>query len=291
MRLSLALSLLCFLVPSIALADPAETAQTRDQFEASLRYTRGEIELPGGIARLRLSPEFRYLAPEDTERVLVDAWGNPSGDGTLGMLVPAQYGATDPEAFGVIISYEEDGHVADDDAKEIDYDDLLQTMQEDNREANAEREKQGYQPVELLGWAERPYYDADAHKLHWAKRLRFGSGEGETLNYNIRILGRQGVLVLNAVAGMDQLEAIKPQLQSVLGFTDFTAGNGYADFDASTDKTAAYGLAALVAGGVAAKAGLFTKLIALLVAFKKLLVVAGLAVLGMVGRWFKARKE
>jgi hypothetical protein len=39
----------------------------------------------------------------------------------------------------------------------------------------------------------------------------FGSEGDHTLNYNIRILGRRGVLVLNAVSGMKQLDAIRAQ--------------------------------------------------------------------------------
>ena len=67
-------------------------------------------------------------------------------------------------------------------------------------------------------------------------------------------------------------------MQNVLAFSDFTAGNGYADFNSSTDKVAEYGIAALVAGGVAAKMGLFAKLFALLLAFKKALVLGVIAV-------------
>ena len=38
---------------------------------------------------------------------------------------------------------------------------------------------------------------------------------------------------------------------------NFGDGNRYADFDPKVDKVATYGIAALVAGGIAAKAGLF----------------------------------
>ena len=38
---------------------------------------------------------------------------------------------------------------------------------------------------------------------------------------------------------------------------DFQEGHRYADFTESTDKVATYGIAALVAGGIAAKVGLF----------------------------------
>ena len=62
-------------------------------------------------------------------------------------------------------------------------------------------------------------------------------------------------------------------MRQVTAFTDFTPGNRYTDFDSKTDKVAEYGLAALVAGGVASKLGLFGKLVALLLAFKKVLLV------------------
>ena len=55
-------------------------------------------------------------------------------------------------------------------------------------------------------------------------------------------------------------------------------GNTYADFNPSIDKVAAYGIGALIAGKVAAKAGLLKGLIALLLASKKLLVVAAIAI-------------
>jgi uncharacterized membrane-anchored protein len=107
------------------------------------------------------------------------------------------------------------------------------------------------------------------------------------LNYNIRVLGREGVLVLNAVAAMNQLGQVKTEMQKVTAFTNFNEGYRYADFNADTDKVAEYGIAALVAGGVAAKLGFFGKLLALLVAFKKLVIlgVAGLA--SLLWKWFR----
>jgi hypothetical protein len=54
--------------------------------------------------------------------------------------------------------------------------------------------------VHLIGWGALPYYEKNQHTLHWAKLLRFGDGLSETLNYNVRVLGRKGVLVFNAIA-------------------------------------------------------------------------------------------
>jgi uncharacterized membrane-anchored protein len=80
-------------------------------------------------------------------------------------------------------------------------------------------------------------------------------------------------------------------MQQVTAFTNFTAGNRYADFNDRTDKVAEYGIAALVAGGVAAKLGLFAKLAALLLAFKKLVIVAVAAVGSTIWKFFKRKPK
>ena len=63
--------------------------------------------------------------------------------------------------------------------------------------------------VNLIGRAKAPRYDNQTHKLYWAKELKFGSHLENTLNYDIRMLGRGGVLVLTGVAGMSQLTEIE----------------------------------------------------------------------------------
>jgi uncharacterized membrane-anchored protein len=281
-----AFALLLGNVSYVSAAEPgaAPTKMTAEQFLASLKFQNGKIDLPNGIAALDLPPSFRYLNPEDSSRVLVDAWGNPPGDKTLGMIFPADLSPIDQNGWGIVITYDEDGHVSDEDADKIKYDELLKDMQSSMEEANAERKKQGYEPVSLLGWAETPSYDKASHKLYWAKELGFGDAQQHTLNYNIRVLGRKGVLVLNAVAGMNQIGIIKTEMPKVLSATNFKAGNDYNDFNSSTDKVAAYGIAALVAGGVAAKLGFFAKIFALLLAFKKLLIV------GVIALWVGIKK-
>lgn len=246
---------------------------TAKEFEASLKFQKGEIVLPGGIATLKVPDSFRYLDAKDSERVLVEGWGNPAGNETLGMLVPTGVSVLSENGWAVVVTYEEDGYVSDKDADSINYDDLLKDMKKSVVDQNKERQKGGYQSIELVGWAAKPYYDKSTHKLFWAKELAFAGDKQHTLNYNIRILGRKGVLVLNAVAGMDQLDGVKTELQQVLNFTDFNQGYRYEEYNSKTDKAAAYGIAALVAGGVAAKAGLFAKLFAVLLAAKKLVFV------------------
>ncbi|PYB97351.1 DUF2167 domain-containing protein [Pseudomonas protegens] len=293
LRLLMAMAVLCA-TPLLAFAAaPNESKdaepQTAEQFLASLSPRHGNVKLPGDIASLDLSQEFYYLNPKDTEKLLTEGWGNPPGFTTLGMIVPSAVSPLSAEGWGVIISYKNDGHISDDDAAKIDYQDLLKQMQEADEEDNKQRKEQGYGAIHLLGWAEQPSYDAQSHKMYWARELKAEGAESHTLNYSIRVLGREGVLELNAVASMDDLATIKREIPKVLAFTNFTDGNRYADYNPSTDKLASYGLAALVAGGLASKAGLFAKLGVLLLAGKKFIVIGVLALAAFAGRLLKKK--
>ncbi len=262
-----------------------------EKFLASLKFQTGKISLPNGIATLDLPTNFRYLSPEDSEKLLVQGWGNPPGNKTLGMIIPTETNPLSDSGWGVVITYDEDGHVKDEDADKIDYATLLKTMKEESEEANKERVKQGYGAMHLVGWAEPPSYDKTARKLVWAKEYSTDKQGENSLNYNIRVLGRKGVLVLNAVAGMKQISQIKNEMPLILSVTEFTQGNRYADFDSKTDHMAEYGLAALVAGGVAAKMGLFAKLGVFLLAFKKFIIIGFVAVAAFLKNIFSKKSE
>jgi len=248
------------------------TAEAQYKVEAkklweSLTPQHGDIKLANGVATLHVPEDFYYLNPNDTETVLVRIWGNPpSGVKTLGMLFPEGVKPFDTNSWGVTVEYEEDGYVSDENANDIDYDDMLFQMQDSTEEVSKARVQQGYEPIRLVGWAAEPYYDQDAHKLHWAKEIKFGTQDVHTLNYNIRVLGRKGVLVLNFIAGMDQLYMINSKIDTVLNIAEFNEGSRYSDFDPDMDKVAAYGIGALIAGKVAAKLGLFATVLLL---FKK----------------------
>lgn len=288
----------------LARADDAPHEPSKAQLEtiaSSLKWQTGTIELKNGLAKIVLTDNFRYLDPKDAEKVLHDLWGNPPGSKNLGMIFPANVGPLDRDGWGIEISYEEGGYVKDTDADKINYDDLLKQMKKDVHEGNEERVKEGYSALELIGWAAPPRYDKETHKLYWAKELKVeGAGE-DTLNYNIRILGRRGVLVLNAIAGMDQFPAIDKQMPEVLAMVDFEQGNTYADFDPKIDKIAEYGLATLVAGGAlgaAAKLGLFgliwKYLFVTIIALKKLVIVVVVAIVAGVKKfmsWFSGRSS
>ena len=66
---------------------------------------------------------------------------------------------------------------------------------------------------------------------------------------------------------------VREGMDKLLPMAEFDQGARYADHNPSTDKVAAYGVATLIGGGLAAKAGLFAKLGLLLAKFWKLLLI------------------
>lgn len=291
MRLPIVLAVLALLVPLRGADEPAAPApaaapETAEKAAPRHEYAwqTGRIELEGKIATIDLPEKFRFIGTKDTRFVLEKLWGNPADPEVLGMVFPADADPAGEDTWAIVVTFEDTGYVKDDDAKSIDYDGLLKDMQESAKANNEKRVQAGYPAIELLPWGEPPSYDAATHKMFWAKRLRFGDAPEATLNYNVRVLGRKGVLVLNAVASDQQLKLVAAGSKEVLAKTEFTPGNRYEDFSASAgDKVAAYGIAGLVAGGVLAKTGLLKLLL-------KPLLLVGAVVIGVVAKIVMGRR-
>lgn len=292
-RTGLVLGVLSVLCP-LALAQQPEAAPEAVPAVKSddpvFNYQTGEVVLPNKVATLHLGGSYRYLDPNETEKLLV-AWGNQAGNETQGAIVANDVDPMSGEGWAVILTYSDDGHVDDSDAAKMDFEDLLSDMQKGTEEENAERKKAGYGAVHLVGWAEKPHYDSASKKLYWAKELDFEGSSHHELNYCVRVLGRKGVLQMNAVSGIGQLSQIRSDMQSMIRVAEFNSGQRYADYDSKTDRLAEYGLGALIAGGVAAKLGLFAKLGAILAASWKFVMMGLVALGGFLSRLFGKKKD
>ena len=296
---SLSLRLLCISTLSLLAFQARAEKQSisREQAEAlvsGLKFQQGETTLHDGLATLHVPDGFRFLNGPDAQTVLVKLWGNPPDSAEpLGMLMPDGVSPLDNNSWAVVMTYGADGYVSDKDAAKINYTELLTQMQKDVASANEERQKAGYEPVRLVGWAKAPRYDSQTHKLYWAKELKFGSQPDNTLNYNIRMLGRSGVLVLNGVAAMVQLPEIEEATPKILAAIDFNPGHRYADFNPKSDKVAEYGLAALVAGtatAAALKLGFFKALWVAILAAKKFIIIGVVAIAAAIRKLFRRKQ-
>lgn len=266
--------LYCYSILSFA---QDNSAQKIDSIEQTFTYERGSITLKNGIGTITVPKGFKYLNAEQAERVLVDLWGNPKTENiTLGLLLPENQGVLSQKGYVFNIQYDEIGYVEDKDADDIDYDELLTQIKEDTKEENIERKKEGYEPITIVGWASTPFYDKEKKILHWAKEIKFGSEAQNTLNYNIRILGRKGVLVLNAIAGTSELPLVQKDINKVIDIVSFNKGYTYEEFDSSIDNVAAWTIGGLVAGKVLTKVGFF----AILAKFGKIIVITLIGLFG-----------
>jgi uncharacterized membrane-anchored protein len=257
----------------------------------TLQWRQGEMTIGQNLAKLNIPPTFRFLGPEDANAVLTHLWGNPPGEeDVLGMIFPVAIDPGDRGSWGVVISYEADGYVKDDEAASIDDKDLLKQLQKSLEEQNNQRTQAGYPNIHLIGWAAPPRYNRNTHRLYWAKELSFDNLSANTLNYNIRVLGRRGVLVVNIVAPMERYSEVEGQMPQLIAMVDFTPGNRYTDFTQSNDTVAAYSLIALIAGSAAAKGGFFKGFLESIPARKKRPMVGIAALFAFLVRIFRPGK-
>jgi uncharacterized membrane-anchored protein len=231
-----------------------------NEFQNNIDFKSGFIQLSDRV-QLSVPIGYKYINKSDSHKILFELWNNPERDDILGMLVLDSFHLANPDDWAFVVSEELEGYVKDGDAEDIDYDDMMKELKKEETEVNEARAEAGYGPIRTIGWASKPFYDKEAKILHWAKELNFDNAEDNTLNYDVRILGRQGLLSLNAVGPINALESVQKHIPEIIHIASFSEGNTYADFNPSIDKVAAYTVGGLVAGKILAKAGLLALLL------------------------------
>lgn len=263
-RLCRLLFVCCSLVASPSLAlfqEPPAPAPEIDWIEGP---SAGEL---GDVARVDVPEGFVFAGRDDT-RELMELMENPVSGQEVGFLAPAG------EDWFVVFEFEKIGYVNDDEKEALDADAILESLRSGNQKANEIRRKKGWGTLEIVGWHRAPHYNQETHNLEWATLARSETGE-TVINYNTRLLGRNGVMSATLVSSPDRLEEVLPVSSNLLAGYDYLPGNRYAEFRAG-DKIAEYGLTALITGGVAVaavKSGLLQK-------FGKFIVLAFVAVIG-----------
>ena len=283
--IALAMSML-LAVPGNATPTAPKISPEMVQFEKGLHKQTGDIVIPGARATLHLGDRYYFLPAAEAKDVLTKVWGNPpsSGEGVLGLVFEKGASIYD-QVWSAVVTYEDTGYVSDKDAKTEDYDKVVESIRDSEPELNAERQKGGYPAIHLVGWAQQPSYDSASHSLIWARDVKFSDSPVDTLNYDVRLLGRKGVLSLNMISDMNHLADVRKAAADFGRAASFDTGARYADYDASVDKTAEFGLAGLVAAGAGVAVAKKLGLLAVLFGFGKW-ILAALAVAGAtMRRW------
>ncbi|QSI77593.1 DUF2167 domain-containing protein [Niveibacterium microcysteis] len=238
-------------------------------------------------ATLKL-PAGRIWVPQPAAGNLMHAMGNSADDRLAGVIFPDGEGD-----WLVVAEFEKAGYIKDDDARDWKADELLENIKQGTAASNEDRRARGIPELDVLGWVQAPTYDAATHRLVWSIRARQKgqpeSAEG-SINYNTYALGRDGYFSLNLVTGADRIAQDKPVAHALLAALEYGDGKRYSDFNASTDKVAEYGLAALVGGLAVKKLGLFAVIAAFAAKSFKLIALGGVALVAAARRLFGGRK-
>lgn len=232
----------------------------------------------GDQAQINLPEGILALDGQQTQEML-RASGEPVSNREVGFLTPD----AKEHSWSVFFEFDPIGYVKDDEKDKLDADAILESIKQGTEAANEIRRKNNSPEMHITGWHTKPTYNPTSKNLEWCTSATV-AGES-LLNYNIRMLGREGVMEITLVTDPASLDQNLPKVRSLLGGYSFVSGKNYADWVAG-DKIAEYGLTALIAGGAAAvalKTGLLQKLL-------KPIIIGVLALGGFLAKLFGRRK-
>jgi uncharacterized membrane-anchored protein len=292
--------LLLAILSAAAQAQTSPHAPTADEKAAEVKaaWQAGDAAGTRGPAAIALRdqanlqlPENYFFVPSAQGLRIMRAYGNRPNETTFtGLIVGTKAG----DDWLVAINFIKDGYIRDDDAKDWNAEDLLTSLKEGTAEGNKERAAKGFPEIEIIGWVEKPAYDAGSHRLVWSMSSKTKGAPDDAargVNYNTYALGRDGYFSLNLLTGLATIEAQKPIARTLLGALQFQPGKRYEDFNAATDHVAEYGLAALIGVVAAKKLGFIALALAFVVKFAKAIALGAAGIGFAITKIFRRKKS
>ena len=199
---------------------------------------RASIDVPEG---------YYYLDGPATKRLLTNKQRIVDGRELGTILRLGESGS-----WFAVFSHSGTGHIDDRDQAALDPVSLLTALQDDNQRLNVERSKQGWSAMDLQAWHRPPSYSAATNRLTWSTRLV--SDDAAVINYDVRLLGRDGVISARLVTDSDSVLLSTSQFVEVMLTYTFKDGFRYADFRAGEQLADASLTTLIVQGGTPAAA-------------------------------------
>lgn len=258
-------------------------AQPESESIYDLGWELGPTEgVIGDKAKIHVPEGYAFLGREDTKKAMEMMQNIPSGN---------QYVlAKDDLSWFSVFEFSSVGYVKDDDI--LDSEVLLDSVTKGTEQANVERRKRGWGTMTIMGWRFQPRYDDSMNLLEWAFIVNQDDSNEKIVNYNTRLLGRNGVMEVVLVTEPETLDASVAEFKQVVSRYSFLPGENYAEYRKG-DRVAQFGLAALVTGGAAAvatKKGFWAVLAGFFAAAWKFLAAAAFGLFAWLGSLFKKRK-
>jgi uncharacterized membrane-anchored protein len=259
-------------------------AQAQEQSESvyDLGWDLGPTEgLIGDKAKIHVPEGYGFLGREDSKKAMEMMQNIPSGNEYIF--------AKDDLSWFAVFEFGPVGYVKDDET--LDSDMLLDSVTRGTVQGNIERRKRGWGTMTILGWRFQPRYDDSMNVLEWAFLAKQDDSDEQVINYNTRLLGRNGVMEVALVASPEILDASVAEFKQIVSGYSFLPGEKYADYQKG-DRVAQFGLAALVAGGAAAvatKKGFLGVIAGFLAAAWKFVAAAVIGLFAWLGSLFKRK--
>ncbi len=271
------------LMAGYALAQSDEGSMSdEEKMWRSIRWVEAGSDVPLGSEAHVMVPEGYIFTGRQGTQTLMKLYGNLLTEWEQGYIEPLD----ENEMWFLVFEYENSGHVKDDEADDLDADAIMKSFKDSDDASNEERKRLGYPDLNTKGWLVPPYYNDQTHNLEWALLLE--SGGEEVVNYNIRLLGREGIMHVTVVTGVEEFEDVRQQVPTILEGFAFNPGRTYAEYQEG-DKLADYGLMALLGAGAAGAAiGIFAKYGKVIIAA---IVAAGASVLAFIRKLFGRKKQ
>jgi uncharacterized membrane-anchored protein len=287
----LAGGLACTTWTNPAYAEDAATANSQAAWDAAFKVG---VSGPADIAlrdeaKLHL-PSGMVFIPLKEASALMQAWGNGVDSQFIGLVTSREENSN----WVVTVDFNDEGFVADDEAKDWNADDMLQSIKDGTEEQNKERADQGIPALDVTGWIEKPGYDTSTHRLVWSMNaVERGAAVGtpSVVNYNTYALGREGYFKLDLLTDSQHVSTDKNAAKKLIGSLEYNSGKTYTDYKSSTDKLAAYGIAALVGGVAAKKLGLIALAAAFGAKFIKLIAVGAVVAGSAIVKLFRGKRS
>ena len=246
-------------------ASPPPIVSSRDLEIQRMNWTEvAHTMLPASNSTLSEMPGFKIVLGQDAKRL------RQIVDGRADNSVEADSYKFDSESE-VLFQWIPAGYVHDNDWGQIDADELLAQIRQGDEKANAERSAKGARTLTTIGWRQKPNFNHDTKTVSWA--IDGISDTGERLVNAVALkLGRYGFERMVWIATPDAMNGSN-DLAVAERAHQFNVGHRYVDYVPSTDRSAEYGIAGLVAGAMGVKVLKAAGAGALIVALKKFGVV------------------
>lgn len=184
------------------------------------------VDLPDG---------FRFIEAESAMAAYPDFFGNPQDPAStiLGIVAPSDIRK---EQWVFVVEFYREGYISDEKSDLFSFNNVLSGLKAADAESQKARVRHKDDSLKLTGWAIEPFYDETRKILTWAEAFRAEDPTKSVVSYNARLLGRRGMLKMQAVAGEEHLDEIEAVIPKILNGVKFNAGEEYKDFNPTTDK-------------------------------------------------------